>query len=452
MSDVPKILRKVTAKMGRLQRLKLDVQDDSKCGKDPVAELDLRQWEAESLPYLERLEISGDYFSRATTVPSLHTLVLLGPGVAKSLPRLLDGLKACPSLVKVRLDFDIYTDIMDGCEGGEAPSPDCILDLPKLRKIRVAGMVPVIHTFLSRISFPAALARVELVIPGTEKDPTQPPILPDILPRHLSVLHMFPTIDRLFLQSDVKYESVPFVSVRGHVQGAERLRVSPAVWLHTADHLMQLLEVFRACTVTELALDLRRVTSDMSGEFWGRFFEVLPDLRRLQLPSCTLESREIKRDIAEHFLASCRESRRTAHDITLAWVVRADMENPSHLEEELGDVQQVFRRHAECGGRIGRLELMATSLEPRSVKVVDVTQVSLDLATWWWLKRAYVSQLAEATEVVALSGQVKLWSADDDDDDEDGFEDDGTDRDDEPEMCSENDDEYEDKERGPSLE
>ena len=56
----------------------------------------------------------------------------------------------------------------------------------------------------------------------------------------------------------------------GLAEGAERLRVSPAVWLHTADHLIRLLEVFTGCTVTKLALDLRRVANDMKGEFWGR--------------------------------------------------------------------------------------------------------------------------------------------------------------------------------------
>ena len=173
------------------------------------------------------------------------------------------------------------------------------------------------------------------------------------------------------------------------------------------------------------------------------------DLRRLQLLSSTLESREIKRDIAEHFLTSCRESQRTAHEISLAWnVVRADKKNSSHLDEELSDVQEVFCRHAECGGRIRRLELMGTSLGPRSNKVVDVAQVSFDRAAWWWVKRAYVSQLADAAEVVNLGGQVKLRSADDnDDEDEDESEDDETDGDNEPEeRCSEeSDDEYEDK-------
>ena len=460
-SDVPKILRKITAKMKRLERLKLEVVFDSSYRKEPL-ELDIRPWKAERLPFLGRLEISGEIFCRATTVPSLHTLVLFGRGGLKFLPRLLDGLEGCPALARVHLNVNIWLDVLLESTGRRAPAVDSlrVVDLPNLRQLRITGKVLVIRTLLSHISFPPSATRLELVVRGGRSDPEKPPVLPDILPRRLSILHMSPTIDRLFLQSDLDYSGVPFVSVRGYVHGVERLRVSPAVWLHSADRLFQLLEVFVVCTVTELALDLRGITSGMGGEFWGQFFAALPDLRRLQLLSCTLESKEIKRDIAERFLASSRESQRTAHVVSLAWVVRADKKNPLYLKQELRDVGQVLGGHAQHGGRLGRLELHVTSLEPRScdptldeieTQVVDITQVSLDRTTKWLLERDFVSQLAQGTEVVAVSGQLKLQQ-DDDGGEEDVFEGGGMAGDDEleewrPEM---GEDEYEDEKWGSS--
>ena len=250
-----------------------------------------------------------------------------------SFPRLLNGLRGCPVLAKLHIDFSIWLFILAEYEGSKAPTPpDSLLELPNLRELKLTGTVPVIRAFLHLISFPAPAARVKLVIENTEHNPAEPPVLPDILPRHVSVLHTSPGINRLFLHSSANGKGVPFVCLRGYVQGAERLRVSPAVWLHSAESLIKLLEAFRACIVTVLVLDLRRITNDMDGAFWGRFFAALPHLRRLELLSSTVESKETKRDLAEHFLAyvSSRESPHAgARAMSLAWVVRADRKNRS---------------------------------------------------------------------------------------------------------------------------
>ena len=456
--DAAKILQTIAKKMRRLVRLKLKVYGSS-FENESTAEPEFRQWKAESLPQLGHLEIGGGIFCRATTVPSLHTLVLSGPGAPKLFPKLLDGLRGCPALAKLYIDFDMWLHIMHEHEGSEdMTGPDRVLDMPNLRKLKLIGAVLVIQTFLYLISFPASAARVELVIEGTEYDPAQSPVLPDILPRHLSVLHMSPAIDRLFLHSSANGKGVPFVCLRGYVQGAERLRVSPAVWLHSAESLIELLEAFRACMVTVLVLDLRRITSDMDGAFWGRFFAALPHLRRLELLSSTVESKKTKRDLAEHFLvyASSRESLHGgAHAMSLAWVVRADRKNPPHLKGELGDVQQVFGGHAQHGpgGRLGCLELYATSLEPvmssyprdSRGQVVEVARVPWDRTTKWLLKKNCVAQLVEAAEVVTASGQLKLppddYAGEDGEFEGDGNEGDGLDELEEW-CCEEDEDEY----------
>ena len=241
---------------------------------------------------------------------------------------------------------------------------------------------------------------------------------------------MTPTINRLFLQSDLECSGVPFVSVRGYVQGVERLRVSPVLRIHNADHLLQLLEVFGSYTVTELALDLRRITTEMDGEFWKRFFAALPHLRRLELLSCTVGSRKIKRAIAEQFLASsgCRVPRDKAHGVSLGWVLRAVRRKEgteTQLEGELDDVKQVLNGYAEQGVCLERLELYVTIREPGSCKPefdltkdVSAEQVGLGCAPRWLLHKDYLCRLAKAAEVVTLGGQAELRPDDSDDDDE----------------------------------
>ncbi|KAI1791622.1 hypothetical protein LXA43DRAFT_423209 [Ganoderma leucocontextum] len=269
-NELFKILRRIS-KLKRLERLQLEVDCE-------VSTQDLDQWKAKSHPHLGCLEISSPVFCRATTVPSLHTLILLEPRDPDSLPGLLDALQRCPALATLRVEFEW----MDTRTQPVSTQLDRrMLDLPNLRHLRVAGRVADIHSFLSCISFPASAAQIELVV--RDAHDALRSVLPDILPTRLSILHMSPTIDRLFLQSDVEYSTaVPFVSMRGYVRGAERLQVSPVLWLDGAARFLQFLDVFGACTVAELALDLRRVISDMDGEFWRRFFAALPDLRRLE--------------------------------------------------------------------------------------------------------------------------------------------------------------------------
>ncbi len=423
-SEVPAILRRVASKMSRLERLKLEeCPGPSGDGVKSTAELDLPQWKAESLPCLKRLEISGRVFCRDTTVPSLHTLILRGPGGPESWPRLLDGLGGCPALATLRVEFGL----MPVDEDSEAPAPDCVLDLPNLRRLTIGGREAAIRRFLSYISFPASAARIalhpsELPRPGER-------VLTSISLARFSILDLSPTIDRLFLQSGVDYrKDVPFLSMRGYVHGAERLAINPALWIHRADDFLQFLEVFGACTVTMLALDLRHVVSDMDGEFWRRFFAAFPNLRRLQLLSCNVESRETKREIAEQFLAFAQSPHQAAHAISLAWVLHADTQDASHLEKELSDVERVFGGHGQQGARLGHLEIHVTSGKPSycrpehdSPQLVDVKHFKLNDTTKWLLKKDYVSRLSEAAEVVTVGGQARLCT--DEDNEEDEFED-----------------------------
>ena len=140
--------------------------------------------------------------------------------------------------------------------------------------------------------------------------------------------------------------------------------VNPVLRIYHADDVLRFLEAFGVCTVTVLVLDLRRVADDMDEDFWRRFFAAFPDLRRLQLLSCTAGSREIKRGITQQFLAASRSSHQVAHEMSLAWVLHADRRDASHLEKELSDVEQVLNSHAQQGGRLGRLELHVTSGGP----------------------------------------------------------------------------------------
>lgn len=152
-SDLLQILRGIS-QLKRLERLKLKV-DYTVSTKD----LDLRVWKTKNHPHLRHLEITPTVFCRAITVPSLHTLILdefISRDV-ESLPGLLRALKKCPALITFHLRIESKS------KRTTALARVDVVDLPKLRKLRVAGDVSAIHTFLSYISFLVSAARIELV-------------------------------------------------------------------------------------------------------------------------------------------------------------------------------------------------------------------------------------------------------------------------------------------------
>ncbi|KAI1791624.1 hypothetical protein LXA43DRAFT_423207 [Ganoderma leucocontextum] len=387
------ILDAVATRMKRLERIELEVLYD-----DPSTH-GLHQWEAQDLPRLGYLEITSSLFCSATTVPSLHTVILEGEIEMESFPGLLDALEQCPALATFRLHVARMS----------APSGqtlDRIVDLRNLRQLDVGGTLSHIYAFLSCLSF-SSTTQIHLDVDDFDRQ------FPNVLPRHHSGLHAAPTIDRLYLHSESKvYQDDLFLSMRGYVRGAERLRLSPAFRFLSASRFLQFLDLFGHCMVTELALNLCDVADDMDGEFWRRVFAAFPHLRRLELRSRTAESSATKRDIAEHFLASFLAPQQAARGISLAWVLSADRSSPSQLEEQLGDVEQVLSSYAQQGARLERLELYVTTLDHRACstqycwppEVVDVTQIWTDGVASRLVTRAYVSRLEAAADVVVVGG------------------------------------------------
>ncbi|PIL33135.1 hypothetical protein GSI_04584 [Ganoderma sinense ZZ0214-1] len=418
--DLRQMLGRI-AKLKRLERLKLAVKYSIS-----TKDLGLAVWKTKDHPRLGRLEISAPVFCRAMAVPSLHTLILEGiiGRTIKSLPDLLRALKRCHALTTFHVEIE-----PERKSTTTLPRLD-VVDLPKLRELKVTSDVSGTRTFLSYISFPASGARVELLVLGPENDDPQQPVLPDILPRPLSAIYMSPMIDRLFVQSNAKYSGALSVSVRGYaVECAERLRVSPTLFTCDAGGLLRLLEAFSGCTLTELVLDLRHLANETDGVFWARFFAALPDLRRLQLLSPTVESRATKRVIAEQFLVALRNSREEGCGTSLAWVLRAGTGDTSELERELRDVEEVLKGHADSGGRLGRLELYVVTSQPDSygLQPVDVGQVATDGTASRLVIRAYVSRLEHAAGEVFVGGgwefEDENWSDGDDSDQEDASSD-----------------------------
>ncbi|KAI1791623.1 hypothetical protein LXA43DRAFT_423208 [Ganoderma leucocontextum] len=413
--DLDIILNVVTSSMKRLERLQLEVEYSK------VSTKDLLEWQAEELPCLGRLEITSALFCCATTVPSLHTVILKRPprDVA-SLPRLFDALEECPALATLRLELTHKDDTFQN------RTLKRVLDLPNLRNLVVSGGISDVRCFLSGLTFPSATL-VELDVLDTDNEQDRGLVLPNVLPKRLSVVRahqMLDGIDRLCFHSNHRARSEDqqvIMSMRGYIQGAERLRITPAFWLRNADRFLQVLALFRECRVAQLALDLRYVPSDLDEEFWTKFFTALPDLRRLELLSPTAESRAIKRDIATHYLASCRVPQLAPETdvvnflyritpprraVSLAWVLRADQNNISQLEAELSDVEQVLSGHADAGARLERLELYVTTSKPHPYQpqALDVTQVKTDGRASRLVAREHVSRLEDAAEVVIVGG------------------------------------------------
>ena len=175
------------------------------------------------------------------------------------------------------------------------------------------------------------------------------------------------------------------------------------------------MEVFATCTVTELVLDLGPLPNDLDEEFWRLFFTALPDVRRLELMSRTVESRGTKRAVAEHFLASIRPLQQAGYGTSIAWVLCGEVCSTSHLEEELSDVEEVLRGHTHGGGHLNRLELYITTSGPGTTywsKISNVAQITTDGEASRFLIRDYVSRLAVAADTVVVGGG---WGSAEDD-------------------------------------
>ena len=96
------------------------------------------------------------------------------------------------------------------------------------------------------------------------------------------------------------------------------------------------------------------------------------------------------------------------HVISLGWVLCAEGGSTSHLEGELGDVEQVVRGHARQGGALNRLELYITgTASPPAVgwsRTNDVAHIVTDGPASQSVTRDYVSRLAAAADVVTVGG------------------------------------------------
>ncbi|KAM5536401.1 hypothetical protein V8D89_009940 [Ganoderma adspersum] len=376
--------------MKRLERLKLD-------GRYVKASTKRReQWEAEGVPHLRHLEITSDLFCRATTVPSLHTVILMRPPRdIRSLPQLLNALENCPVLATLRLELAHKDDTFQNM------TLKRVLDLPKLRNLAVGGGLSDVRCFLTALSFPSTtLVELDVLDTGNEQDKGL--VLPNVLPRSPSIFGAHPMIegvDRLCFHSKHQVRSEDehaIVSMRAYIQGKERLRISPAFWLHSADHFLQILKLFRECRVTELALDLRYAAGDMDGEFWPKFFKALPDVLRLQLLSPTAESRAMKREIAKYYLSSCGVPHLVPENslvdficrialprlaVSLAWVLPCVDYNDVVRMDELEDVLQVLMGHTDDEAiALQRLELYLTTLtpDPSGQQAFDVKEACPD--------------------------------------------------------------------------
>ncbi|PIL33134.1 hypothetical protein GSI_04583 [Ganoderma sinense ZZ0214-1] len=375
--------------MKRLERLQVD-------GRNVKGLMNYTlPWEAQDLPCLGCLEITGRLFCREITVPSLHTVILTSPPRdIGSLPHLLRALENCPALAILRLELAHKDDTFQN------KTPKRGLNLPKLRNLAVSGGLSDVRCFLTVLTFPSTtLVELDVLDTGNEQDKGL--VLTNVLPRSLSIFgahQMIDGVDRLCFHSKPQPRSEDeraVVCMRASVRGKERLHISPAFWLHSAEHFLQFLKLFRACRVTELALDLRHATSDMDAEFWAKFFTALPDVVRLQLlsPTANSESRAMKRDMAECYLASCGVPHAVPEDalvdficriapprsaVSLAWVLPCvDPSDPSRLDE-LGDVHGVLAGHADSEYIVLRrleLYLMAPDPDPSGQQAFDVTEV-----------------------------------------------------------------------------
>lgn len=394
-------------------------------------------WEPEDLPRLGRLEITSALFFSVTMVPSLHTVILTDPALdMTSLSRMFAALEECPALAVLRLQLTHRNNAFHN------KTPERVLDFPNLRHLAVGGGVVNIQFFLSAISFPSATF-VELNVADTDNEQDRGLVLPNVLPRRFPVAHphqMLAGIDRLCFRSNVGARTereVAIVVMRAYAQGAERLRVTPAFWLHSASHFLQILPLFRECSITELALDLRRVPADVEGECWAKVFTALPDVRRLEMLSPRMGLREMKRDIATHYLASCRVPELAAYKtnpvdshrarvvvpprrgVSLAWVLGA-LESPSGLsqmEAELHDIEQVLRSHvADTGSHLERLELYVADSEfhryepgPLGTLTPQVVTRTDDRACQL-VTRDYICRLEAMADVVVVGGRRDLWT------------------------------------------
>ena len=399
LSDFYDVFRVVATSMRRLETLEL-------CVDYPISgeELTLVGWKAEDLPCLRRLRTDAPLFCRAMTVPSLHAITLYGPRDFETLPGLLDALEGCPALTAIR-ELCLHTDSAHGGRGGQTLNR--IVALPSLCLLEVGGSISSLYSFLSCLSFPSTTR----IVAEVDSDIGDQFVLPSILPRRISGLHTSPTIDRLYIRSeydpDYTDPSRSDVSMIGFVRGAERLRVAPVFRFRRASNFLQFLEVFAACTVTELALDLGPLPDDLDGEFWREFFAALPDVRRLELLSRTTQSRSTKQAIAEHFLASARLLPEAGYEASLAWVLQTEASSTPRLEEELGDIEQVLLNHAHQGGRLNALELYITTSGPEEIywwKVSGVSQITIDREASRFVTRDYVSRLEDAVDIVFVSG------------------------------------------------
>ena len=398
------VLHPITKGMKHLEKLDLFIERES--DMYPGDDLALTQWQAEDLPRLVQLEMTGPLFSRATTVPSLQKIGLYGGRDIATLPALLDALEGCPALISIYLEFHTWH-LSQRMNGGQLQIPHRVVDLPNLRALEICADIPELSSFLSCLSFPPT-ALIDVDVDGDIGDQFT---LPSILPRRLSRMHTSPTIDRLYIHSsDSPYRSnppSPYMSIIGSVQGAPRLKVDPAFRLSKAENFFQFLEDFASCTVTELALDVGPLPSDVDDEFWREFFAALPDVRRLELLSRSTQSIATKRVIAEHFLASVRNGQQTAGETSLAWVLRAEGSDTSHLEEELYEVEQVLLNHAHLGGRLESLELYITTSGPEDIywaKFSSVTRITTDEVASRLVTKDYVSRLAGAADMVIIGG------------------------------------------------
>ncbi|PIL33127.1 hypothetical protein GSI_04576 [Ganoderma sinense ZZ0214-1] len=377
------ILYTVATEMKRLEELELNAEDFGTSTEG------LNQWEAQNIPHLAHLTLPGPSFCCETTVPSLRTVTLTGSREIKLLPGLLDALERRSAFTALSLRL---TSIRHSNNWTRAPK---IVKLTNLLRLDVGGTPPDIYCFLSSVSFP--------------------PVLPKALPRCHSGLSASPNLDRLYLHAGTRrlYNGdSPSMGMRGYVQGRERLRVDPVVpKLNTegADHVLQFLDGFGACTLTELALDLRHLPRNfLDAALWARFFAALPDLVRLELLSPTVESRATKRAIAEQFLMALRQTHRqeAGRGTSLAWVLHGKTGDTSELEGELRDVEEVLSNHADSGGRLERLELyvVTSKPDPYTPQPVDVAQVATDGTASRLVTRAYVSRLEHAADAVVIGG------------------------------------------------
>ncbi|KAM5542052.1 hypothetical protein V8D89_004362 [Ganoderma adspersum] len=405
------ILCTVATGMKCLERLTLETMDFD------ISTKSLDRWDPHNLPRLGHLGLSGHLFCRATTLPSLHTVDLTGRRYIESLPTLLPALEGCPALTTLSLHLATNSRTR---RGNKRQTPERIASLPNLCYLDVIGTSSEIYRFLSFLSF-LSTTHVNLTVVGLHLVADPLSVLPNTLPLSHSGLYTSPHIDRLYLYSGTQhwnYSRTSCLSIRLYVQGNERLHVTPAFPFTYArdDDLLRFMGAFRACTLTELALNLEPYSPIGDGDpytFWERFFAALPHLRRLELLSPTVIPRErdspqrMNRAIVQEFL----EATKARHGTSLTWVLRAFKGYPSYLEEELSDVEDILDGdNVDVSERLGRLELYIMtgaehtySYEHRS-EPIDLTRTTTDRTASRLVTRAYVSRLEKAVDVVFIGG------------------------------------------------